>query len=362
MERESEVMNNYRNVLAPLLFALSADRSHALAHAALRWTLPWQLLSRASELKIADARLRTTFAGVELLNPIGLAAGFDKNCDLLNSLSSLGFGFICVGSVMPEPRYGNPFPRLVRYRETESIADSMGVPSKGRAYAVARLKQRIRGGVPVFANVGGFTSKSIAQGVLDVMPHVDAVEINLMCPNVLKPGAMFDEIAVLRGVLERLEQRTASLVVRVPNDTTRANDRFAELVGICVEAKVGGLKVGGGRRVDEPALGTGSGTLHGRQIFDVALENVERAAGFARGRIPIKGNGGISSAADVLAMLAAGATCVDLYSAFIYQGWTVARDINRELVAGLRARRIGQKSHAACRNKPERASHRAGTR
>src|SRR5882762_11240252 len=80
-------------------------------------------------------------------------------------------------------------------------------------------------------------------------------------------------------------------------------------------------------------LGTGMGTLHGRAIFEAALANVERAAGFARGRIPIKGNGGISSAADVLAMRRAGATCVDLYSAFVYQGWTIARDINRELAA-----------------------------
>jgi dihydroorotate dehydrogenase (fumarate)/dihydroorotate dehydrogenase len=73
------------------------------------------------------------------------------------------------------------------------------------------------------------------------------------------------------------------------------------------------------------------GTLHGRAIFDAALENVARAAGFARGRIAIKGNGGIGSSGDVMAMLRAGATCVDLYSAFIYQGWCVARDINREL-------------------------------
>jgi len=99
----------------------------------------------------------------------------------------------------------------------------------------------------------------------------------------------------------------------------------------CVEAGVEGLKIGGGRPVAEPRFGVKQGTLHGRAIFDAALENVARAAGFARGRIAIKGNGGISSADDVMAMLRAGATCIDLYSAFIYQGWCVARDINREL-------------------------------
>jgi dihydroorotate dehydrogenase len=326
-------MSFYRDMLAPGLFAVSADRSHALAHAALRWAAPWRMVAAASELVVDDSRLKTTFAGVELPNPVGLAAGFDKNAELLLALSRLGFGFICVGSIMPDPRYGNPFPRLVRYRDRESIADSMGVPSKGRDYAVQRLQRPRRGRIPVFANVGGFSAETIAAGVLDVQPYVDGVEVSLMCPNVLKAGEIFDEIGMLRGVLERIAGRTARVIVRVPNDTTQMPDRMAELIEVCVAAGVGGLKVGGGRRLPEPGLGTGVGTLHGRDIHEAALENVERAAGFARGRIPIKGNGGISSAADVLAMRRAGATCVDLYSAFVYQGWTVARDINRELAS-----------------------------
>ena len=301
----------------------------------MRWPLPWQVLSAANGLDVVDPRLKTTFAGVSLPNPVGLAAGFDKNAELIQSLSTLGFGFICVGSIMPEPRYGNPFPRLVRHIEKESIADSMGVPSEGRDFAVERLRRRVVGRVPIFANVGGFSAESIAAGVLEVLPHVDAVEVSLMCPNVLKPGEIFDEVGMLRGILELIGDRTSSIVVRVPNDTTQLHDRFAELVEICVDARVGGLKVGGGRRFPEPKLGTGMGTLHGKAIFETALENVERATKFARGRVPIKGNGGISSAADVLAMRRAGAVCVDLYSAFVYQGWTVARDINRGLVAML---------------------------
>jgi dihydroorotate dehydrogenase (fumarate)/dihydroorotate dehydrogenase len=288
-------------------------------------------LSAASQLVVDDPRLKTNFTGIELPNPVGLAAGFDKNAELLGALSCLGFGFICVGSIMPEPRYGNPFPRLVRYRDRESIADSMGVPSKGRDYAVDRLRRPRESQVPVCANVGGFSAEAIAAGVLDVQPYVDIVEISLMCPNVLKAGEIFDEIGMLRGVLDRIEGRTASVIVRVPNDTTQMPDRLAELIEVCIAAGVGGLKVGGGRRLPEPRLGSGIGTLHGREILEGALKNVECAAGFARGRIPIKGNGGVSSAADVLAMRRAGATCVDLYSAFVYQGWTVARDINRQL-------------------------------
>ncbi|ABD07813.1 dihydroorotate oxidase B, catalytic subunit [Rhodopseudomonas palustris HaA2] len=324
-------MNLYRDLLAPGLFRMSPDRSHAMAHAALRRAVPWRLLAAAATLRVDDPRLVTRFAGVELPNPVGLAAGFDKDAELIAALSCLGFGFVCVGSIMPEPRVGNPFPRLVRRRGTESIADSMGVPSKGRAYATERLRRLGPRAVPVIANIGGFSADTIAAGVIEVAPHVDLVELSLMCPNVLADGEVFDEIGMLRGVLARLDGRAGSIVVRVPNDTTRLHDRFAELIEVCIAAGVGGIKVGGGRRIAEPGLGTGAGTLHGREIFDTALMNVERAAGFARGRLAIKGNGGISSAADVLAMRRAGASCVDLYSAFIYQGWTIARDINRAL-------------------------------
>src|SRR5207302_11192842 len=94
-----------------------------------------------------------------------------------------------------------------------------------------------------------------------------------------------------------------------------------------------GIKVAGGRPVPGPRFGVEAGTLHGRAIFARALANVERAAKIARGRIDIKGNGGVSSGADALAMLRAGAVCVDIYSAFIYRGWSVARDVNRELLA-----------------------------
>jgi dihydroorotate dehydrogenase len=322
------------SALRPLLFRLAPDRSHELAHAALRVSAPWRLIGVASGLALADPRLRTRFAGVELPSPVGLAAGFDKDCELMAALSCLGFGFITVGTIMPQPRAGNPFPRLVRYPETESLADAMGLPGAGRDVCVARLAQFKHRRVPLFANVGGFTAQDIADSFKAVEPHVDAVEISLICPN-LPPGESFDEIALLSGVLARIGDRRKGAIVRVPNDTVRSPERLAELVERCVAAGVEGLKVAGGRSVVEPRLGTGQGTLHGRATFATALENVARTALIARGRIPIKGNGGVSTGADVIALLRAGATCVDLYSAFIYRGWAVARMINRELLAGL---------------------------
>jgi dihydroorotate dehydrogenase (fumarate)/dihydroorotate dehydrogenase len=324
-------MSFYRTVVRPLLFRLPPDQAHAIAQLALRPSLPWHTLAALAELAVDDPRLRTRFAGVELSNPVGLAAGFDKNCELIGALSHLGFGFLTVGSIMPEPRTGNPFPRLVRYAETESLADAMGVPSRGLAYCVAQLTRIEERKVPIFANIGGFSAQTIATSFFAVEPHVAGVEISLMCPNLLRAGERFDDIGLLKEILKRTAGRRKPAIVRIPNDTARSDDRVAEMIELCVAAGVEGLKVGGGRPVAEPHLGVKQGTLHGRTIFDTALENVTRAAAFARGRIDIKGNGGVSSAGDVIAMLHAGATCVDLYSAFVYAGWNVARDINREL-------------------------------
>jgi dihydroorotate dehydrogenase len=345
-------MSFYRHVARPLLFKLSPDQSHAFGQFVLRHRLPWRALAVLEGLAVDEPRLRTRFAGVDLPSPVGLAAGLDKNCELIGALSCLGFGFLTVGSIMPEPRVGNPFPRLVRYPATHSLADAMGVPSRGLAYCVERLGafsgkvatgflQKIRPRedtsrvkerrVPIFANIGGFSAETIAASFLAVEPHVDAVEISLMCPNLLRPGERFDDIGLLEGILERIAPRRRPAIIRIPNDTAASSERVAEMIERCVAAGIEGLKVGGGRPVAEPRLGVKQGTLHGRAIFGAALENVARAAEIARGRIAIKGNGGISSADDVVAMLRAGATCVDLFSAFVYQGWTVARDINREL-------------------------------
>ncbi len=333
-------MSIYETALRPLLFRLSPDRTHELAQLALRWPLPWQVLSRLSGLRETalgegSAGLETSYAGIKLANPIGMAAGFDKNCELLDSLSELGFGFLTVGSVMPVPRFGNPFPRLVRYPDKEGIADSMGVPSKGRAYAVERLKQfDRRRRIPLICNIGGFSAEEIAQGFLDVEPYVDIVELSLMCPNVLKPGEIFDYTGMLRDVLRRIDKRQKPVTVRIPNDVAVSDELLGALLEAAVAEGVAGIKIGGGRPVPEPGLGTGRGTLHGRPIADAALENLKRAVRLANGRLSIKGNGGVFTAADARAMLSAGAACIDLYSAFIYRGWTIARDINRGLATG----------------------------
>jgi hypothetical protein len=117
-----------------------------------------------------------------------------------------------------------------------------------------------------------------------------------------RAGERFDDVGLLRDILARTQSRRKRTIVRVPNDTARS-EHLAELIECCIEGGIDGIKVAGGRPVSEPRLGMKQGTLHGRAVFDAALDNVTRAAKLARGRIPIKANGGIRSGADVLAML-----------------------------------------------------------
>jgi dihydroorotate dehydrogenase (fumarate)/dihydroorotate dehydrogenase len=337
----SAAMSIYGSLIKPALFCLPADLTHSIGHWALRYSAPWRMMAAVGGLAVDDPVLKTRFAGVELPSPVGLAAGFDKDCERIRALSWLGFGFLTAGSIMPEQRPGHPYPRLVRYTDTQSLSDSMGLPSRGLDYCVERLKQTGRARVPVFANIGGFSAEAIAASLFAVEPFVDGIEISLMCPNVLRDGEVFDDVGLLRDILKRTEARRKPAIVRMPNDTARS-DRLADLIECCVEGGIDGIKIAGGRPIAEPRLGMKRGTLHGPAVFDAALENVVRAARLTQGRIPIKANGGVRSGSDVLAMLRAGATCVDLYSAFIYQGWGVARRINLELAALLRRETAGQ--------------------
>jgi dihydroorotate dehydrogenase len=329
----------YETLVRPALFALPPDLTNSIAHLALSARAPWRLLASMARLEVSQPVLKTRFAGVDLPSPIGLAAGFDKDCELIGALSCFGFGFLTLGSIMPKPRSGHPYPRLVRYERTESLADSMGLPSRGLDYCVQRLKRANRRSVPIFANIGGFSAEEIAANYFAVEPFVDGIEISLMCPNVSPDG--FDDVALLRQILEKIERRRKPVIVRVPNNTA-SSERLADLVLCCIDGGIDGIKVAGGRPISEPRLGMKKGTLHGPAVFDAALQNVSRAAEIARGRIQIKANGGIRNGSDAFAMLCAGATCIDLYSAFIYQGWSVARRINLELASLLRQKQSAQ--------------------
>jgi dihydroorotate dehydrogenase len=332
----------YESLLRPLLFRLSPDTSHDLACAALRLPAAWRVLGGAT--RAADARLATELAGLKLANPVGLAPGFDKNAELLASLSQLGFGYIVVGSITPEPRAGNPRPRLARYPERSAIANCMGMPNRGLAEAVRLLRAAPKStDCPIIASVAGFSRDELLNAAQAVEPHVAAVEIGLVCPNATEEERM-DEMRIFTSLVEGLSVHVAPrkpVFIKLPPHRSDADrSGIFAMLDVCLRVGLQGVSVSGTRPIADPGLSMGKGSIAGRPVFADALRVTRDVAGYVGGRLAIKAAGGVFSGADAADLLRAGATSVELYTAFIYRGWDVAGRINRELGEVLTERRL----------------------
>lgn len=336
----------YERLLRPLLFRLPADRAHALSQRVLGQTAPWRLLGGC--LPAAHARLATEFCGLRLRSPIGLAAGYDKDCELVPALGHLGFGFLTLGSIMAEPRPGNPLPRLARLPGHEALINAQGLPSKGRANAIANLRRLKRRPVPLLANVCDFTVPELVAATTALQPLVDALEIGLICPNTGDEGGLglLDTFGQLVRALVAVRQ-VPLLVKLPPHDTPAERDLAREMVRLCVETGIDGVVVGGSQPVRTRLLASGRGGVSGRPILPRTRRQVADVAEWSAGRLPIKAGGGVFSGDDALLLLQAGASIVEIYTAFVYRGPTAAAAINRELAAALD--RAGLASPAAAR-------------
>lgn len=327
-------MNAYTHLLRPLLFQMPADRAHALAHTALSLTGPWSLLGQS--LPAPDPRLAVDFCGLQLRTPVGLAAGFDKDCENVPALSSLGFGCLTLGSIMTEARPGNPLPRLSRVPRRQALLNSQGLPSKGRAAALAHLRALPARPVPLVANLCGFAVDELAEATRDVQPYVDAIEIGLICPQTGDQGGL-GTLRTFAALVEALVAvRRVPLLIKLPPHHRRDDyDLVREMVRLCNEGGVDGLTVGGGYPMPTKRLASGRGSLSGRPILPVTVRMVEEVAEWSAGRLPIKAGGGAFSGEDVLRLLRAGAHVVEVYTAFVYRGPTLMTALNHELVAAL---------------------------
>ena len=320
-------------LVRPLLFRIPPDRAHDLAKIMLRRQTLWRLLARGAT---PDPRLQTDLGGLKLASPIGLAPGFDKSGDLVPSLARMGFGYLVVGSITPEPRKGNPTPRLLRYVDRQSLANCMGMPNVGLSEAAKLLARPRPAGVPVIASVAGFSPPELLKSSATIEPHVDAVEIGLVCRHTPETFDMAERSSVADLAQGLALQRTKPVFVKLPpffNEAER--QRSLSIVDIWADAGLSGVSLSGTRQMPEPRLSMGAGGVAGKATTEDALRILDDVAERARGRVAIKASGGVFNGGDAYRFLQAGATAVELYSAFIYRGWGVANAIARELVAEL---------------------------
>jgi dihydroorotate dehydrogenase len=298
---------------------------------------------------LADAVLETVLpkSGLKLPSPVGLAAGFDKNCDVPDAMAKFGFGFVECGTVTPRPQPGNPKPRLFRLSEDRAVINRMGFNNAGLDYFVRNLKT-YRGEVPVGANVGANKDSEdriadYVTGLTAVAPHADYVTINISSPNTPGLRGLQD-----RGSLEALLTACGSADrAGKPVFLKVAPDLDPQAIADIVEVMRGpgswlsGLIVSNTTLARPDSLKSShkgeTGGLSGAPLMAPSTEVLAAFARALKGEFDLIGAGGIASAADAYAKIRAGANAVQLYSAMVYEGPGLAQDINKGLPALLKA-------------------------
>jgi dihydroorotate dehydrogenase len=355
----------YTRALRPALFsraggdpeAIHERVLHGLALAS-RSALLLRALALVTELGVPATSRSMPCAvevwGLRFPNPIGLAAGFDKNAVAVPALAALGFGFVEVGTVTRRPQPGNPRPRLFRLPSEGALINRLGFNNDGAALVAARLAHQPPVDIPIGISLGKSKATPLEEAVEDYLgsldllyPHGDYFAVNVSSPNTPGLRALQEKDrlgGLLAALVVRLRERAAAedrrqpkpLLVKVAPDLDQP--ALDDVVEVCLARGASGLiavnttvsREGLSTRVD-PALAAEPGGLSGHPLRARALEVVRYLARVGEGRLPIVGCGGIATGDDARRMLDAGATLLQLYTGFIYEGPGIARRLAAEI-------------------------------
>ena len=328
----------------PLLFRLDAERAHGLGKRALRLVAAWPPLEARWRRRhlVDDPRLAQELFGRRFANPVGLAAGFDKDGEVLGAVPALGFGFAEAGTVTPEPQPGNPRPRLFRHPEAQSLQNRLGFNNRGAAALARRLDRLGPLPYPLGVNLGP-NRKTPPERVLDDYRKLLAVfgrraevaylVINVSSPNPPGLRALQDE-RFLAAVLGAAREAT-DLPVLVKLDPDLPPPRAAELAAAAIDGGAAGI-VATNTSADLtllPGADPAGGGLSGAVLRERSYGTLRAVAGALAGRAVLIAAGGIDSAAEAYRRIRAGAALVQLYTALVYRGPDLPGEINRGLLA-----------------------------
>jgi dihydroorotate dehydrogenase len=340
------------SVLSPALRRLDPERAHRFAILALRAGLA------GAGRALDDDALAVTAAGRRFPNPIGIAAGFDKDAKALRGLVRLGFGFVEAGTVTLRPQPGNQRPRVFRLVEDEAVINRYGLNSEGydamqqRLDRLPRTGLRAAVGVNVGPNKGGDAERDLPPLItkLSATPGISYAAINVSSPNTpgLRHLQQGRRLASLLAAIKAACPRPLPLMVKIAPD--QAPGALGEIIETCAAAGVAGLIVGNTTvarpaTLRSPARGEVGG-LSGRPLFEPSTQLLRDAHRLARGRLLLVGCGGVRTGADALAKIKAGASLVQLYTAFAYAGPAIVPRLKRELLEAMRAEGFARISDA----------------
>jgi len=321
----------------PLIHTLDAERAHKLTIGALK---PLPPLGRPE----SDVVLETEVAELRFPNPIGLAAGFDKDAEVPAQMLGLGFGFVEVGTLTPLPQGGNPRPRLFRLPGDRAVINRLGFNNGGQAAARERLARLTRRAGPIGVNIGANKDSAdriadYATGAAAMAEVADYLTINISSPNTpglraLQSGQALREL--LQGVMSALAVKRPVFLKVAPD---LEHDEIDAIARTAIDGGVAALIVSN-TTVSRPPLRSSraseTGGLSGAPLGDLALRRLRDFRAATGGMLPLIAAGGIGQADDAYARIRAGASLVQLYSALVYEGPGLARRIARELAERLR--------------------------
>ena len=331
-------MSDWYTRLLPLLCRLPAETAHKLALTALeRGLVP-------APVRGSDPILRLRAFGRELANPIGLAAGFDKNARVFARIPALGFGFAEVGGITPLPQAGNPRPRLFRLVEDRALINRMGFNNDGLDTIARRLERHAGDGQFVAANLASNTNSSDPLNDFVVLakrlaPLVELLVVDVSCPNTAN-GKMFQRREPLRELLTRLGtvRGATPMALKVSPDLT--DEEKSDIVELALAHGVDGMVVANTTIARPPTLRSAHkgerGGLSGPPVKEMSRRLLGEVYRASRGKLTLIGVGGIESGADAYASIRAGASLVQLYTALVYRGPMQIPRIKAELAYLLR--------------------------
>jgi len=329
----------------PFMRALDPEDAHALTIKALRF-MP---LPRAAP---DPPELKTRAFGLNFPNPVGLAAGFDKNAQVPDALLRLGFGFVEVGTITPRPQAGNPRPRLFRLEADEAVVNRLGFNNEGAPAALARLAARAREGGIVGVNIGA--NRDSADRAEDYVrlietfaPVAGYFTVNVSSPNtpglrnLQQAGALDDLLARIVDARERVRARSGltPVLLKIAPDLTLSE--LDDVVGIARKYRIDGMIVGN-TTITRPSTlrerdkSKEQGGLSGRPLFKLATRMLAETFVRAEGAFPLIGVGGIDSGPAAIAKIKAGATLLQLYTGLVFRGVALLSEIKGDLVAALK--------------------------
>ena len=320
-----------------LLHRFDPETAHGLALRAL------QLGLSPTTGTVTSPRLRTTLAGLNLPNPVGLAAGFDKNAQALRPLSRAAFGFLEVGAATPRPQPGNPKPRLFRLTEDNAVINRFGFNNDGMTTIANRLKDRPRDAI-IGLNLGANKDSDNRAGdfatvLATCAAHLDFATVNVSSPNTEKLRDLQGKealSALLAGVMDTRNalDRPIPIFLKIAPDLSETE--IADVAEVALSSGIDGL-IATNTTLDRDGLRSShlgeTGGLSGRPLFEKSTRVLGQLYRATDGKLPIIGVGGVASAEDAYAKIKAGASAVQLYSALVYHGLGLVPEIARGLDA-----------------------------